>query len=250
MLPPAIADDGGVSPSPYHPLRDGWSSASSRGPAAPAVGGFGATFSSAHSSTAATIQADLFCSSGHTTWTAPTKLFHFRVIAAAWLLSAAIWVPICELQGGACLVGHRRLEEDGELGTLSGEGQPNPDPSATPVSAHERTLWLLVSLSYIMSVLLGLYFLYLLFLAYRYRLLFKQCTSYPIESLSVISYSSTAAHPLTPSQKLAAVLFQLIVPTTIGVRPQTQAARRMQVHVRVTHSSPPLPSFLIPSFCV
>lgn len=202
---------------PSTPYMDLPSSSPSSSSARPHVV-YASAFTSVHSSTAALIQADLFCASGRATgWASATNLFRFRLVSAMWLLAAAIWIPVCEYQGGQCAVGIARDPSLGEQGTLSGEGEPNPDPSIAPETPHVRTLWLLASLSYVMACALGLYFTYHMYLAYANRLLFKQCCSYDYSSLTIVTHASTSAHPLTWSHKLAGLLFQLVVPTTIGV---------------------------------
>ena len=176
-----------------------------------------------NSSTGALIQADLFCSSSRSLGkSGPMNLLRFRFFSAVWLLVCNIFLPVCEYQGDTCAFGITRYTADGERGTLSGEGQPNPDPGVHPDTPYQRTLWFIASLSYIFSCGLFLYFLYSIFLAYSYRFLFKQCTSYPYDNLSIVSHSSSSGRPLVFSQKVAAIMFQLIIPSTIGVNKQYQ----------------------------
>lgn len=229
-------EDGELPSTPYQSLP---SQAPSRGHhhqhRRGGSGQFSPAFTSAtSSSTAALIQADVFCSGR----VRPAMLLRLRIFFFLLLLAGAIAAPLCEYAGGRCAMGVARDDESlGERGTLSGEGQPEPDAHTPPASAHTRTVWMVSSLSFVTSLALLLYFALLLAVTYAYRLLFKQCCSYDYDSLTVVSSSSTAAHPLVPAMKLAALLFQLVVPTTIGVsdfffacRTLTQSFRSQCLH--------------------
>jgi hypothetical protein len=165
------------------------------------------------------LQADVFCSARLATRT----LRLVRFACALWLLTMALLTPLCELDPQQRCVwpfGPRadRADTPGEeLGNLIGEGQPLPSSTSSPMDAQQRTLWLLASLGYLSTLFMLLYFVWLLVLSFKHKLLFAQCTSYDYDSLTCSSDTSTSALPLTGGMKAAAVLFQLLVPTTLGV---------------------------------
>lgn len=174
------------------------------------------SFASAHSSTAALIQADVFCSASKCDHAA-NYLFRFRCLATLWLSLWCILLPVCEYTnscGSALSID--RSDSVGERGTLAGEGAPAIDADAVPLSARERTLFLLATLGYLSHSLLCLYFLLLLLLSSTHRLLLAQCHSYTYTSLAVLSTTSSSAYPLTLTMKFVALLFQLVIPSVIA----------------------------------
>ena len=192
------------------------------------------TFDHTSSATAAHIQADVFSSRRITAG----SLLHMRIFCALWMTVGVLLVPVCEFTGGSCALGVSRGDSSlpGERGNLVGEGQPLPDPSATPLGPHARTLWTMASLSYVLSLALLAYLLVLLLLSFRHRMLLKQCASYSYSSLSIVSHSSTAAHPLTLGMKFAALLFQIVIPSTIGVSSLMRTASLPQTPLLQTRS--------------
>ena len=165
------------------------------------------------SSTAALIQADCFTSAR----ISAVALLRLRIFAMLWLMMGALLVPLCEYAGDSCALGVSRSDLTlGERGTLAGDGQPDPSMDRAPISAHARTLWAMSTLSYVLSLALLCYFSMLVLLSLKHSMLMKQCASYSYSALCVVSHASTAGHPLRFSMKFTALLFQLLVPTTIG----------------------------------
>lgn len=204
-----------IPSTPYQYLP---SAAPSRG----SVGGTGAGQSgsllglfrvSPHSSTAALIQADCFTSAR----ISAAALLRLRVFSMLWLMMSSLLVPLCEFTGGSCALGVSRSDLSlGERGTLAGDGQPDPSSDRSPADAHDRTLWAMSTLSYVLSLALLCYFSLLVLLSLKHQMLFKQCSSYSYSSLCIVTHTSTAGHPLRFTMKFAALLFQILVPTTIG----------------------------------